>query len=81
VVLNRKLAGITVCGVIAQLEAVPGPALIIVVKAVAVAPISTERLSGNTAATSAILVLPHVESEQNPVNVTATVPPVTLPGR
>jgi hypothetical protein len=40
-------------------------------------PTSTERLSGNTAAASALLALPHDESEQNPVNVMATVPPVT----
>src|ERR1700733_15345992 len=39
-----------VAGAIVQVEASAGPALIIVAKAVGVAPSSTERLSGNTAA-------------------------------
>jgi hypothetical protein len=54
VVWKTKLAaGSVVAGAMEQLEAAPGPALMIVAKAVAVAPISIERLSGKTAATSA----------------------------
>jgi hypothetical protein len=56
-VWNAKLAGRPVAGVIAQVEASPGPALMIVAKAVAVAPTATERLSGSTAAARVILVL------------------------
>jgi hypothetical protein len=52
VVRKWKLAGMLVAGAIAQVEALPCPALRIVANAVAVAPTATERLSGNTAATS-----------------------------
>jgi hypothetical protein len=51
VVWNTKLAGMLVAGAIVQVEASSGPASIIVAKAVGVAPSSTERLNGSTAAT------------------------------
>jgi len=52
VVWNAKFAGMLVAGAIVQVEASAGPASIIVAKTVAVLPISTERLTGRTAATS-----------------------------
>src|SRR3984885_15524727 len=51
VVWKRKVDGIVVNGRIVQVKASAGPASIIVAKAVAVLPISMERLSGSTAAT------------------------------
>jgi len=50
------VAGTLVCGAIPQAAASPGPALTIVANAVAVAPTSTERLAGNIAAASTMLV-------------------------
>src|ERR1700733_14516499 len=52
VVWKTKLAGMPVAGAIVQVAASAGPASMIVAKAVGVAPISTERLVGRTAATS-----------------------------
>src|SRR5580704_80670 len=53
VVWKAKLAGTGAVGAIEQIEALPGPELMIVANAVAgVPPTSTERLSGNTAARS-----------------------------
>jgi hypothetical protein len=51
------LAGTEVTGTIAQALAADEPLLIMVANAVAVLPTSTERLDGNTAATSASEVI------------------------
>jgi len=51
VVWNTKLAGTPGAGAIVHVAALSGPASMIVAKAVAVLPTSTERLSGSIAAT------------------------------
>ena len=89
VVWYTKLAGTVVTGTIAQPLKAEEPLLMIVAKAVAVLPSSTERLDGNTAETSASgttaggvirpILLPFVSANHNPPSGPAAMPTGPLP--